>query len=272
MEDLLRAEGISKSYGAVKALHGVGLRVRPGEIIGLLGDNGAGKSTLIGIVSGALRPDKGSITFCGKGVRFRSTRDAFRAGIEVVSQGASLVDQLSVARNLFLGREPVRSLVGPVGVLDERYMRAQAAALLGRLGLSDVDPRTIVSELSGGQRQGVAIARALFFEARLLLLDEPTNNLGVDEVRRVVEFIRGVREKGASVVLVTHDLFRAGQVADRFVVLRGGRVVGDLPASGVSVEDIERVIVGEGYSQRGSGDTDATFVAEGLVADSAQEG
>src|SRR5687767_6097774 len=179
--ELVRMENISKSFGKVQALENVTLAIPERQIVGLLGDNGAGKSTLIKILSGALTADTGAIYFKGKPVQIRNTWDAIQLGVETIYQDSALVPQLSISRNLFLGREP---LSGPpfLNRLDKKRMEAEARKLLKEVGITkEIDPRTPISALSGGERQSIAIARAMFFEADLIVLDEPTNNLGVDE-------------------------------------------------------------------------------------------
>jgi len=248
----VKMSGISKSFGGVEALSDVDFEVEAGEIVGLLGDNGAGKTTLIKILSGALRPDAGEITVRDKPVHFRGTRDAIAAGIETIHQGATLVDQLTVSRNLFLGREPTRRILGFLPRLDWPTMREESRTLLSQMGLHrTVDPDGVIASLSGGERQSVAISRAMYFESDLIILDEPTNNLGLDETRRVLSFIREAKAAGRSIVFITHNVFHVFQVVDRIVVLRHGRNVGNVPAAETSVEEVERMITGvEAVAQR----------------------
>jgi simple sugar transport system ATP-binding protein len=236
---------IVKAYGGVIALDRVDFHVSQGEIVALVGDNGAGKSTLTRVLAGALRPDSGEITIRGTACRFRSTRDAIAAGIETIYQGAALVEQLTVARNLFLGREPVTRCLGLLPRLDTRYMRSEARSLLNRMGLEkDINPNDLITGLSGGERQSIAIARAMFFQAELIVLDEPTNNLGVEETRRVLDFLRETRDAGRSSIFITHTIAHAFKVADRLVVMRRGRVAADLAAAATSVEEVEELITG----------------------------
>jgi len=242
---LVEMSGIRKSYGGVVALDGVDFSVGDAEIVALLGDNGAGKSTLIKVLSGVTQPDQGVIRLHGKPVRFRTSKDAIAAGIETIFQGSALVDQLSVARNLFLGREPSRRLLGLVARLDQATMERASRELLKRMGIHHhVDPRSPVGNLSGGERQSIAIARAMHFKADLIVLDEPTNNLGVEETSRVLQFIQETKAAGRSSVFITHNIFHVFQVVDRIVVLRRGRKVADLPASETSLEEVERLITG----------------------------
>jgi simple sugar transport system ATP-binding protein len=241
---LVEMAGIVKAYGKVRALGGVDLTVGKGEIVTLLGDNGAGKSTLIKILSGAERPTAGEIRFNGRAVRFRSTRDAIAIGIETIYQDSALVEQLSIGRNLFLGREPTKRF-GPVRSLDAARMDQVTRDLLARVGISkNMNPRTPITALSGGERQAIAIARAMYFEADLIVLDEPTNNLGVEETLGVLRFLREARDAGRSCVFITHNMHHALQVADRAVVLRLGEKVADLDRSELSIERVERIIMG----------------------------
>jgi simple sugar transport system ATP-binding protein len=242
---LVEMAGIGKSFGSVVALDGVDFSVGDAEIVALLGDNGAGKSTLIKMLAGVARPDRGVIRVRGEPVRFRTSRDAIAAGIETIFQGSALVDQLSVARNLFLGREPRRRVLGVLPRLDQAAMDDVSRVLLGRMGIHhDVDPRSPVGNLSGGERQSIAIARAMHFKADLIVLDEPTNNLGVEETARVLQFIQHTKAAGRSSIFITHNIFHVFQVVDRIVVLRRGRKVADLPASETSIEQVERLITG----------------------------
>jgi simple sugar transport system ATP-binding protein len=246
-ENMVEMRGISKHFGAVSVLEEVSLSVAEGEIVALLGDNGAGKSTLIKILSGVIQPDHGEILVRGERVKFSSTREAIGAGIETIYQNAALVNELSVARNLFLGREPVKRLAGVLPRLDHGQMASEATVLLKRMGLHrDVNPNAGIARLSGGERQSIAIARAMYFDADLIILDEPTNTLGVEETRGVLEFIRGAKEAGRSTIFITHNIFHVFQVVDRIAILRRGRKVADLVREETTMDDVERLIVGLG--------------------------
>jgi simple sugar transport system ATP-binding protein len=243
--ELVRMERVSKAYGPVRALDGVTFSVREREIVGLLGDNGAGKSTLIKILSGALRATSGDIFIRGRKVSIRSTTDAIAHGIETIYQDSALVTQLSIARNLFLGREPIR---GPrlLNRLDQAAMNEAARTLLRRVGITkDIPPTTPISSLSGGERQSVAIARAMHFASELIILDEPTNNLGVAETQGVLRFVRNARDSGHSCIFIAHNIHHVFQVVDRIVVLRRGAVVADdIDPKRTSIEAVERAITG----------------------------
>jgi simple sugar transport system ATP-binding protein len=246
---LIEMSAVAKSFGSVAALSDIDFRVAKGEIVALLGDNGAGKSTLIKMLSGVMRPDAGQISMRGERVNFRSPRDAIDAGIEVIFQGSALVEQLSAARNLFLGREPRSRIAGILPHLNTRLMDEQAKVLLKDMGLHRrIDPSTPVAKMSGGERQSIAIARAMYFDAELIILDEPTNNLGIDETRRVLKFISDAKDAGRSSIFITHNIFHVFQVVDRIVVLRHGRKAADLIARDTSIEEVERLITGSSGS------------------------
>jgi simple sugar transport system ATP-binding protein len=244
-EALVRMQHIRKSYGPVQALRDVTLEVREREIVGLLGDNGAGKSTLIKILSGAITATSGDIYIRGRKVDIRSTTDAIANGIETIYQDSALVPQLSIARNLFLGREPVK---GPrfLNRMDQELMNQVARELLRRVGITkNIPPGTPISSLSGGERQSVAIARAMHFDSDLIILDEPTNNLGVAETQGVLRFVRNARDSGHSCIFIAHNIHHVFQVVDRIVVLRRGAVAADdIDPRTTSIEEVERVITG----------------------------
>src|SRR6266436_4175836 len=244
-EELVRMEHINKFFGRVQALSDVTLSVRRNEIVGLLGDNGAGKSTLIKILSGALRANSGDIYMRGNKVDIRSTTDAIAQGIETIYQDSALVTQLSIARNLFLGREPIK---GPrfLNRLDQGAMNEVASRLLKQVGITkDISPATPIGSLSGGERQAVAIARAMHFDSDLIILDEPTNNLGVAETKGVLRFVRNARDSGHSCIFIAHNIHHVFQVVDRIVVMRRGRIVADdIDPKRTSVEEVELMITG----------------------------
>jgi simple sugar transport system ATP-binding protein len=244
-EELIRMENISKSYGRVRALEHVNLTVYQKEIVGLLGDNGAGKSTLIKVLSGAVPATSGDIYIRGRKVNIRSTTDAIANGIETIYQDSALVTQLSIARNLFLGREPIK---GPrfLNRLDHEMMNRVADELLKRVGISkNIPSSTPIGSLSGGERQAVAIARAMHFDSDLIILDEPTNNLGVAETQGVLRFVRNARDSGHSCIFIAHNIHHVFQVVDRIVVMRRGRIVADdIDPKKSSVEEVEQVITG----------------------------
>jgi simple sugar transport system ATP-binding protein len=244
-DELVRMEHINKFFGPVQALSDVDFTVRKSEIVGLLGDNGAGKSTLIKILSGALTATSGDIYMHGRKVNIRNTTDAIKLGIETIYQDSALVTQLSIARNLFLGREPIK---GPrfLNRMDQDLMNESAGRLLKRVGISkEIPPTTPVSSLSGGERQAVAIARAMQFDSELIILDEPTNNLGVEETHGVLRFVRNARDSGHSCIFIAHNIYHVFQVVDRIVVLRRGKIVADdIDPKQTTVEQVEKIITG----------------------------
>ena len=244
-EPLIRMEHVSKSYGRIRALEDATLAVGESEIVGLLGDNGAGKSTLIKVLSGAVPRSGGDIYIRGKRVDIRSATDAIALGIETIYQDSALVTQLSIARNLFLGREPLRK-PGFLNRLDHAAMDRVARDLLRQVGISkNIPPNTPIGSLSGGERQAVAIARAMYFDSDLIILDEPTNNLGVAETQGVLRFVRSARDSGHSCIFIAHNIHHVFQVVDRIVVMRRGRVVADdIDPKHTSVDAVERVITG----------------------------
>jgi ribose/xylose/arabinose/galactoside ABC-type transport system permease subunit/ABC-type multidrug transport system ATPase subunit len=245
-EEILRAEGLRLSYGPVRALRDGSLRVHAGEVVCLVGDNGAGKSTLIKILSGAVRPDGGTITYLGAQRRFNDPRDARAAGVETVYQDLALCPNLGVAHNLVLGDEPRRRWLGVIPVRDDAEACRRSSERLARLGIDVPDLARPVRYLSGGQRQSVALGRALGGDVRLVILDEPTAALGVRQTRKVFGVVRAAAESGAAVILISHDIDTVFAVADRVVVLRLGSVVYDGPADDLSDIDLVHLMAGIG--------------------------
>ena len=234
---LLAAAGIRKSFGAVEALAGVSLTVNAGRVTCLLGDNGAGKSTLIKILSGVLTPDAGQINVDGKPVRFSSARDALDLGIATVFQDLAVVPVLSIYRNFFLGREPEIGF-GPFRRLAKRQAMERAAEEIARFGINVGDVTRPIVTLSGGERQSVAIARAIYFGARVLILDEPTSALGVKESEIVLRFVRNAKERGIGIVFITHNVHHAYLIGDSFEILRRGSVSQTFDKSALSKDDL----------------------------------
>ncbi|MET9242269.1 ATP-binding cassette domain-containing protein [Nonomuraea sp. NPDC003709] len=242
---LIAARGIMKSYGHVEALRGADFTLRPGEVVALIGDNGAGKSTLAKILSGVERPDAGTVEVDGEPVAFGSAEEARGAGIETVYQDLALCADLSPAANFFLGRELLRpGLLGLLGVLDNAAMRRATREACERLGVRLASQTAPVSGLSGGQRQGVAVARAVTWARRVVFMDEPTAALGVVQTQRVLDLIRGVRDSGVSVVLISHNMQDVMAVSDRVEVLRLGRRVARFETARVSMEELVGAMTG----------------------------
>ncbi|MGV8935818.1 MAG: ATP-binding cassette domain-containing protein [Allorhizobium sp.] len=234
--------GISKNFGAIQALSDVSLSIEPGEVLGLMGDNGAGKSTLVKIIAGNFRPSAGNISIDGKPVDFHKPIDAQREGIEMVYQDLALADNLSAASNVFLGREPLRSF-GPIRYIDYKRMNAVSAELFKQLK-SETRPQHLVRRMSGGQRQAVAIARTLLSDPKIVIMDEPTAAISVRQVAEVLDLIRRLRDRGISVILISHRMPDIFSVSDRIAVLRRGQMVCRKPASASSPEEVTGLITG----------------------------
>ena len=242
---VLAVRHAQKRFGAVHALKDVSLDAYRGEVLALLGDNGAGKSTLIKCVSGVYTADEGEIRLNGQPVQFTRPIDARREGIETIYQDLALANNLDVPANIFLGRElKRRHLGGLVRTLDERTMLAESHSALDELEIHFPTLTQPIESLSGGQRQAVAIARAVYWDAKLMIMDEPTNNLGVPEQQKVLEIIRKLRDQGVPVVLITHTLPDVFAVCDRIVVVRRGSKVADKETSTTSPEEVTGLITG----------------------------
>ncbi len=238
-EELLRMEHISKRFGKITALHDINLTFHKAEVVGLVGDNGAGKSTLIKIISGYHTAEEGNLYWEGKKVRFSMPKHARNVGIETVYQEQALAPDLNIARNVFMGREPSTTF----GFMKEKEMEEESMKVLENLGLRIKSPDQLIKKLSGGQRQGVAIARALYFEAKMVILDEPTIALSVKEVQEILEFVTRMKEKGISVIFITHNLHQVFSVADRLVVMAHGELLSDVCTSDSCVDDMSDLIV-----------------------------
>ncbi len=245
MTALLEARGISRSFGHVRALDGADFDVEAGEVVGLIGDNGAGKSTLIKALSGSLELDEGEIYFDGAPVRLASPREANDLGIEVVYQDLALAPHLNPVQNVFLGRELSRKgVLGRLGFMDEKAMRRQAAASFAELGATVRSLNTPVGSMSGGQRQGIAIARAIAWADKVVILDEPTAALGVVQTKNVLESVKRVRDKGIAVVFISHSMPHVLEICDRIQVLRLGRRVATYRGTDTSVETLVGAMTG----------------------------
>jgi len=251
-EPVLRARGIDKSFGAVRVLESVDFEVRPGEVVALIGDNGAGKSTLINILTGVLRPDSGEIFFEEKRVRFATPHEARERGIETVYQDLAVAPQLDAVSNIFLGREHRRAgILGRLGFLDGSRMRQETEDQLTDLRVRLSSLEKPLSTLSGGQRQGVAVARAVMWASKVVIMDEPTAALGVAQVEMVLDLIRRVRDTGIPVVFISHNMPHVFEVADRISVLRLGEMVAELDPATATTDDAVAAMTG---SARGNGE------------------
>ena len=244
-EPLLSIRNMTKIFGGLVAVDNMSLDVRRGEVVGLLGDNGAGKSTLIKCISGVYQAEEGEIVFDGHPVQFTTPMDARRAGIETIYQDLALANNLDVGANIFLGREVrTRLLGGLVQTLDDKHMREESRQTLDSLQIRFPTLTEPIEKLSGGQRQAVAIARAVYWDAKLMIMDEPTNNLGVPEQHKVLELIRTLRERGVPVILITHILPDAFAVTDRVIVMHRGRKVAEKATASTSAEELVQYMVG----------------------------
>ncbi len=239
---IVEMRNIKKRFGAVQALRGVDLTLAHNEVLGLVGDNAAGKSTLMKVLSGAYIPDEGEIYLDGRRVHITGPEDSRRLGIEMVYQDFMLANNLDVAANIFLGRELVRWTLGPIRVMDKRSMEEQARQLLERLNINIESVRLRVENLSGGQRQAVAIGRATAFNAKVIIMDEPTAALSVAAISQVLDLIRELKAQGASIIIISHRLEDIHAVGDRVMVLRHGRKVADFPVTGDVQSFRERVV------------------------------
>jgi simple sugar transport system ATP-binding protein len=246
---ILQLEGVSKFFGSVIALQDVTLCLRRGEVHCLLGDNGAGKSTLIKMLSGVHRPDRGRYLVDGREVDFRSPREALDSGIATVYQDLALVPLLSVARNFFAGREPVRRLFGVLPVMDLKQAAEVSVRRLAEMGIHVRSPHQAVGTMSGGERQCLAIARAIHFGARVLILDEPTAALGVKQSCNVLRLIHAARERGISVIFITHNVHHAYPIGDSFTLLNRGRSLGTFAKGAIGEKELLEMMSGSAEIQ-----------------------
>ena len=239
---LLEVRGVSKNFGAIRALTDVSLAVEPGEVVGLMGDNGAGKSTMVKLIAGNFPPSEGELLVDGEVCHFLKPIEARGRGIEVVYQDLALADNLTAAQNVFLGRE-IKKGVWPFRILDKQAMIDRSTELFAELK-SETRPRDLVRKMSGGQRQAVAIARTRLSNAKLVLMDEPTAAISVRQVAEVLELIRRMKTQGVSVMLISHRMPDVFAVCDRVIVMRRGTKVADKPIAATSPEEITGLITG----------------------------
>ena len=246
---ILQVKDLYKHFGGLVAVDHVSLDIHPGEVVGLLGDNGAGKSTLIKMISGAYKPDGGQILLDGAAVSFATPLEARRRGIETIYQDLALCENLDASANIFLGRERMRHQLGFLRVLDRPFMLRQARQVLDQLDIRIPELRHPIRQLSGGQRQAVSIARAVYWDARLMIMDEPTAALGVPEQLKVLELIRTLRNRGVPVILISHNMQDVFAIADRVIVMRRGSKAGEVRISDTNETEVVGLMVGVEYTQ-----------------------
>ena len=250
MEPILRVKSLTKRFGGLTAVDQVDMEVMPGEVVGLLGDNGAGKSTLIKMVSGVYHPDEGQIFFEGEELRLGSPMDALQRGIETLYQDLALAENLNVYANIFLGREPTRRLLGLIPVLDHQHMHGEAKKVLERLDIDIPSLRSKIKNLSGGQRQAVAISRSIYWNAKLLIMDEPTAALGVAEQKKVLDLVRTLRSQNIPVIIISHQLYDIFAVCDRLVIMRRGKKVAERLTKKTTPDEVVGLIIGSDLAER----------------------
>ncbi|HKV01588.1 MAG TPA: ATP-binding cassette domain-containing protein [Ktedonobacteraceae bacterium] len=249
VQPILQVKDLYKRFGGLVAVDHVSLEIHPGEVMGLLGDNGAGKSTLIKMISGAYRPDGGQILLDGEAVSFSTPLEARRRGIETIYQDLALCENLDASANIFLGRERMRHQLGIFRVLNRSYMLRESRQVLDQLDIRIPELRNPIQQLSGGQRQAVSIARAVYWKARLMIMDEPTAALGVPEQLKVLELIRTLRNQGVPVILISHNMQDVFAVADRVIVMRRGSKAGERKVSETNENEVVGLMVGAEYTQ-----------------------
>jgi simple sugar transport system ATP-binding protein len=239
---MIRCEKLNKWYGGIHALIDVSVDIKKGESVGLVGDNGAGKSTFIKILSGVHKQDSGSFYFDGKLTHIKNAKDSMRLGIETIYQDSALAPTLSIARNLFVGREPTNYNIGSFGLMDRSKMATEALESIKRVELDLRSAEDLVETLSGGERQGVVIARALYFRTKVLIMDEPTNHLSVKETAKVLNWIEKLKSEGTTCVFITHNLHHVYPVSDRLIVFARGEKIADVYKKDTSIEELTRMI------------------------------
>ena len=244
-DNLLEVNSITKNFGGVKALSEVSLFVKRGEVLALAGDNGAGKSTLIKIISGVYQQDDGEIIYNGDNLNISNPKFARNLGIETIYQDLALADNLNVGANIFLGREPLLNLFGLVKILDQKKMLSESRQILDSLDIEipEISLGQPVRRLSGGQRQAIAICRAIYWKAELLIMDEPTAALGVPEQRKVMQLISRLRKQNIAIILISHNLNDIYEIADRIAILRQGELVGDHMIGEINREEVVKLMV-----------------------------
>jgi ABC-type sugar transport system ATPase subunit len=241
---LLEVKNITKRFGGLVAVNNVSMGVNAGEVVGLLGDNGAGKSTLIKVVSGVYRAEEGQIFFRDKEVQINSPMDALALGIETIYQDLALAENLNTPANIFLGREKMKKVLGVLNVLDHAYMQSESRQVLEKLDILIPSLRNRIRQLSGGQRQAVAICRSIYWDAKFLIMDEPTAALGVAEQKKVIDTINLLKSHGLGIIVISHQMHDIFQVADRMIIMRRGEKVAELITKQTNADEVVSLIVG----------------------------
>jgi len=241
--NIIECSKLNKWYSGVHALKNFNLSIIKDSVVGLIGDNGAGKSTLIKILSGAHKADSGQVFFEGNEVKFRSTKEAMNLGIETIYQYSALIPEMSIARNIFIGREKISYKMGSLGIMKRNEMDIAAMKALNDVELHLRSPETPVNQLSGGERQGVVIARAMYFKSKLLILDEPTNHLSVKETTKVLRFVEGLKKQGVTSIFITHNLSHIFPIADHLCVMARGEKIADMEKNDTTIEELTDLLV-----------------------------
>tara|TARA_B100001146_G_scaffold219537_1_gene226901 strand:- start:45 stop:791 length:747 start_codon:yes stop_codon:yes gene_type:complete len=241
-KELIKCSGINKWYGNLHALKDMDMTINKGEVIGLIGDNGAGKSTLIKIMCGVHKLDKGDLYFEGKRVSIENPKSAMKLGIETIHQYSTMFFEMSIANNVFIGREPKKFGFNFLGLKDEKKMDYESMKAIKEVGLDLRSPHIPVKELSGGERQGVAIARSMYFKSKMLILDEPTNHLSVKETFKVLEYIKGLKSLGIGSIFISHNLYHVHEIADRIIGMARGEKVCDKDKKDTTVNELIKLI------------------------------
>jgi len=244
-QSMIRCEKMNKWYGGIHALKDVSVDIKKGESVGLVGDNGAGKSTFIKILSGVHKQDSGNFYFDSKLTHIKNAKDSMRLGIETIYQDSALAPTLSIARNLFVGREPTNYNIGSFGLMDRSKMATEALEAIKRVELDLRSADDLVETLSGGERQGVVIARALYFRTKVLIMDEPTNHLSVKETAKVLNWIEKLKSEGTTCIFITHNLHHVYPVSDRLIVFARGEKIADVYKKDTSIEELTRMITND---------------------------
>jgi len=241
---LIETKGLTKRFGGLTAVDEMDFNVRAGEVVAVLGDNGAGKSTLIKMISGVYQPDGGEIYVMGEESKIHTPMDALSLGIETIYQDLALAENLNVYSNIFLGREKTKKVLGLFKVIDHQYMYAESQNILHKLDIVIPSLRNSVRSLSGGQRQAVAISRSIYWNAKLLIMDEPTAALGVAQQHQVLELVKSLKDHGIGIIIISHQMQDVFAVADRLVIMRRGKKVGDLLKKDTNTDEVVNLIVG----------------------------